>query len=125
MAQATVWALLFAYVLFPGALAALIALTVRRFARWDWSWSAGCGLSFAFLIWSSAFTTQLPRTAYWIVLVAASAAVGVFVGSGARRQSKARIIWAVVIGITAFAVFAGLMFPFETHAVKLDMPAPS
>lgn len=39
----------------------------------------------------------------------------------ALRAFKLAPIWAVVIGII---VFTALHFPIQTHAVKLDMPAP-
>lgn len=40
----------------------------------------------------------------------------------ALKVFKLSPIWALIIGMV---VFAGLQFPIQTHAVKLDMPVPS
>ncbi len=40
----------------------------------------------------------------------------------ALKVFKVSPIWALVIGM---AIFTGLQFPIQTHAVKVDMPAPA
>lgn len=55
------------------------------------------------------------QAAEWVV----GAIIALAVAIAALRWLKLSPIWALVIGM---AVFAGLTFPIQTHAIKLDMP---
>jgi hypothetical protein len=58
----------------------------------------------------------------WALTFGPALLIGVAVAYVVRRWFPLHVVWVILIG----AIVAGILgLPIKTHAVKLDMPAPS
>lgn len=118
-----IWSILTVYIVLALAFGAGAVALMRWLARWSPGWAVASGAAVALFIFSLSWQSNLPQPYYNITAIILALALGAFFFIATRRQGR-RMRTAVIAGLIAFAVTGALIYPFPTHAVKLDMPRP-